>query len=352
MTAGAAALSTGVVPRRTAPLATIADAMPSLRTASHDLLRLTTRVASMYHERGLGQARIAEQLGLSQARVSRLLKEAEKLGIVRITVHVPQGVHADVEAELEARYKLDEVIAVEVADAALTDDELMHQSLASTVASYLELMLPSFESVGVSSWSSALLAAVNAMRPTSPGVTETVVQVLGGLGFASSQHFATRLTERLAQLAKAEAIFMLAPGVVGSLAAKKALLSDPSCQQALDRFDTLSALLMGIGPIPPSRMLRDSGNVFNDNDLDELKKAGAVGDVCMRFFDADGRHLRTSFDQRVLGIDVAQIRRARRRIGVAGGRRKFEAVRAALRGGWLTTLITDLETAQRLLVEP
>jgi len=37
---------------------------------------------------------------------------------------------------------------------------------------------------------------------------------------------------------------------------------------------------------------------------------------------------------------------------VAGGRRKFTAVRAALRGGWLSTLITDLDTAQRLLAEP
>ena len=337
-------------PRR--PFATIADDMPTSRTASHDLLRLTTRIASMYHERGLGQTEIAEQLGLSQARVSRLLKQAVSLGIVRITVHVPEGVHAEIEAQLEARYGLDEMIVVEVADSALADDELMNQGLASSAASYFELMLPAFETIGVSSWSSALLAAVNAMRPTGPGETQTIVQVLGGVGFANAQRFATRLTERLAQLAKAEAIFMLAPGVVSSLAAKQALLTDPSCLQALQRFDELSALLVGIGPIPPSRMLRESGNVFTEQDLADLRAAGAVGDVCMRFYDAQGRHVATPFDERVLGIGVEQIRRTRRRIGVAGGQRKFEAIRAALRGRWLSTLITDLQTAQRLLAEP
>lgn len=332
--------------------ATIVHAMPAPRSATPDLLRLTTRVASMYYERGLGQTRIAEQLGLSQARVSRLLKQAEQMGIVRITVHVPDGVHAEIEQQVEQHYGLDELIVVEAPEGALDDTDLMGQALASTVASYLELMVPSLPSIGVSSWSSTLLAAVNAMRPTGAGETKVVVQVLGGVGFANSQRFATRLTERLAQLAKAEAIFMLAPGVVATLAAKRALLTDPSCRQALERFDDLSALLMGIGPIPPSRMLRESGNVFTEQDLADLSAAGAVGDVCMRFYDAMGRPVKTAFDERVLGIGVEQIRRTRRRIGVAGGRHKFEAIRAALRGGWLSTLITDLDTARRLLAEP
>lgn len=335
-----------------AAMETMLHEMAASRPASHDLLRLTTRVASLYHERGLGQTRIAEQLGLSQARVSRLLKQAEQLGIVRITVHVPEGVHAETEQALEARYGLDEAIVVETPEAARDDDDLMTRALASSVAAYLELMVPTLPSIGVSSWSATLLAAVNAMRPSGPGETRSVVQVLGGVGFANAQRFATRLTERLAQLVKAEAIFMLAPGVVATLEAKRALLADPSCRQAIERFDDLAGLLMGIGAIPPSRMLRESGNVFTDQDLADLRDAGAVGDVCMRFFDAAGRPVRTSFDERVLGIGTEQIRRIRRRIGVAGGRRKFEAVRGALRGGWLTTLVTDLESASRLLAEP
>jgi len=347
-------MTAAVAPRppRTVGRAARIASMPGPRSAPHDLLRLTTRVASMYYERGIGQMQIAEQLGLSQARVSRLLKQAEPLGIVKITVHVPEGVHADVEEALERRYGLDEVIVVEVDESAQQDDEAMARDLASTVASYLELMVPTLPTIGVSSWSSTLLAAVNAMRPTGPGATRSIVQVLGGVGVPSAQRFATRLTERLAQLSKAEAIFMLAPGVVTTLAARHALLSDPSCRQAMEQFDDLSAVLMGIGAIPPSRMLRESGNVFTDQDLEDLKHAGAVGDVCMRFYDAEGRPVTTSFDERVIGIGADQIRRARRRIGVAGGRRKFEAIRGALRGGWLSTLVTDLDTAQRLAAQP
>lgn len=327
-------------------------AMSSLPTTTPDLLRLTTRVAKMYHERGIGQIQIAEQLGLSQARVSRLLKQAEQLGIVKITVHVPGGVHAEEEARIEAHYGLDEVILVEVEETAPGDDDAMSRALAATVAGHLELIVPSLHSIGVSSWSSTLLAAVNAMRPTGPGQTQNIVQVLGGVGAPSAQRFATRLTERLAQLSQAEPVFMLAPGVVQTQAAKRALLADAAGRQAMQHFDALSALLVGIGAIPPSRMLRESGNVFSEQDLADLKDAGAVGDVCMRFYDVAGKHVHTAFDERVIGISTEQIQRTRRRIGVAGGLRKFEAIRGALRGGWISTLITDLETGRRLLRQP
>src|SRR4051812_21869307 len=51
-----------------------------------DQIRLLTKVARMYHERGMRQPQIAQQLHISQPRVSRLLKRAVELGIVRTTV--------------------------------------------------------------------------------------------------------------------------------------------------------------------------------------------------------------------------------------------------------------------------
>ncbi len=51
------------------------------------------RVARMYYEQGYRQAEIAERLLVSQPRVSRLLKRASDLGIVRTTVTLPSGVH-------------------------------------------------------------------------------------------------------------------------------------------------------------------------------------------------------------------------------------------------------------------
>jgi len=316
-----------------------------------DLLRLITRTARLYHESGLSQVEVAAALGLSQARVSRLLKEAKSLGIVRTTVHVPEGVYAELEEKLERLYQLDQIAIADLPDGEDGDETAAMRGLASTTARLLEAMLPSCSHVGISSWSETLLSAVNVMRPTAPGL-KTVIQLLGGLGRANSQASATRLTEALARLTHAEPQMLMAPGVVASEKLRKALYQEPSCSDVFERYDHLSAVLVGVGAIPPSRLLRESTIMITKEDIAALQAAGAVGDVCMRFFDTKGKPVSSGFDKRVVGIRAEQIRAVRHRIGVAGGARKFEAIRAVLRGRWVSTLVTDHATAERLLTEP
>jgi DNA-binding transcriptional regulator LsrR (DeoR family) len=62
-----------------------------------DELRLLAKIARMYHERGIRQPQIAADLHISQSRVSRLLRQASELGIVRTTVSLPSGVYTDME---------------------------------------------------------------------------------------------------------------------------------------------------------------------------------------------------------------------------------------------------------------
>ena len=80
-----------------------------------------------------------------------------------------------------------------------------------------------------------------------------------------------------------------------------------------------------------------------------LREAGAVGDVCLRFFDADGAAVSTGLDERVLAVPTDVYWGIPRKIGVAGGERKHTAVRAAARGGWVDVLVTDPWTARALL---
>ena len=128
-------------------------------------------------------------------------------------------------------------------------------------------------------------------------------------------------------------------------------MQDPSCRDVFSYYDHLSILLVGIGSLTPSRLLRDSGDVLNSPDIEELRTMGAVGDVCLRYFNRDGEFIDSSFDKRVLGISAGQIRATPRCIAVAGGLRKVDAIRAALRGKWITTLITDLDVARELLAD-
>src|SRR5262249_52948885 len=100
-----------------------------------------------------------------------------------------------------------------------------------------------------------------------------------------------------------------------------------------------------------SRLLATSGNVFSPDERAELSRLGAIGDICFRYYDAEGAPVKSPLMQRVIGIEPASLRKAHRVVGVAGGRRKLRAILAALRGGWINVLITDQRTAASLLGE-
>jgi DNA-binding transcriptional regulator LsrR (DeoR family) len=318
---------------------------------SRDELRLLARVARLYYTDGLRQPEIASRLDLSQARVSRLLKRAEAEGIVRITVTAPAGVFPELEEELQQAYGLKVAFVVDAPGGADNEDRLL-QELGAAAAYYLEAVLRSGDVMGISSWSSSLLATADAMRPLPKLAGVRVVQILGGVGNPSARLHANRLTHHFAELVNGEAVTLPSPGIAGSAESAQVLRDDAYVAATLDLLQDLSLVLVGIGALRPSRLLASSGNVFSRDELEELSSQGAVGDICLRFFDAAGHPVAGRLDERVIGIQLDELKAVGRCIAVAGGTRKTAAIRAALLGGWVNTLITDLATAEALLRAP
>ncbi|BDI21553.1 sugar-binding transcriptional regulator [Herbiconiux sp. L3-i23] len=329
----------------------VAGAMGVLSRGSRlppERMALLVKVARMYHEQGLRQPEIAERLHISQSRASRLLKEAVALGIVRTIVVPPPGVYPELEDAVRDRYGLSDMV---VADAGGADDNSLIAALGAAGAAYLETTLSASDHVGISSWSATLIAAVEAMTPRPARSAAKIVQLLGGVGAPQVQVQATRLTERFAAATGAEPVFFPAPGIVASDAARDAILSDPYIASVADEWNHLTVALVGIGTLSPSPLLAVSGNAVPDEIVSRLRDLGAVGDVCLRYFDADGEYVASELGERVLGMTASALRAVPRRVGIAGGERKHEAIRAALRGKWVDVLITDHATAERLAAD-
>lgn len=310
-----------------------------------DELRLMSTVARLYHTRGLGQTQIATQLDLSQATVSRLLKRAQEEGIIRITVGVPLGVFPELEETLQGIYGLKRAVVVDTVE----DDGQILRDIGAAAAYYLETTLRDGEVVGISSWSATLLAMVDAMHALPTSLHARVVQILGGVGNPAAEVHANSLTQRLARLTHGEGIFLPVPGVTGSVESQSILLEDPYVRSTLDLFDQVSIALVGIGALEPSKLLASSGNIFAPEEIALLRMRGAVGDICLRFFDRSGAPVITPLDGRVISIGLDQLKKVKRAVGIAGGSRKLAAIRGALTGGWINVLITDRFTAGWLL---
>jgi DNA-binding transcriptional regulator LsrR (DeoR family) len=305
------------------------------RNPETDQLRLLAKIARMYHERGIRQPQIAADLNISQSRVSRLLQQASELGIVRTTVSLPSGVYTDMEEQLEARYGLLTALIVEPGGDVV-------RALGASAAIYLRETLTSGDIVGISSCSSTLLATADAMRPKTGLVVKVVTQLVGGNG----DHVGpTRLIARFANLTGARAALLPSPALVKNDMVRRALLADPAVTSVRQLWNELSVALVGVCSIQCSPLSQRSGKAIEP----ELMQLGAVGEVCLRFFDQHGNLINSPLNDRVMAISPKQLKAVPRRIGVAGGPEKLTAIAAAVKGGWINTLITDLQTAQRLL---
>lgn len=314
-----------------------------------DELRFVVRVARMYYEGGIRQPLIAKQLGFSQATVSRLLARAKDEGIIRISVTAPKGVYSELEEQLIHRYGLRDAIVV---DTIREDDEqIIQRDIGAAAAYYLESAAKPNEIIGFSSWSSTILALMDAMHPLSKKSGIRVVQIMGGIGNPSAEVYATRLTSQLADLLKGSAVFLPAPGIVGSEAARNVICEDVYVRETLELFNHIDTALVGIGALEPSKLLAESGNIFSISELETLRQCGAVGDTLLHFYDANGQLVSTPLDKRVITMSLEQLSKVRRSIGIAGGSRKYASILGALRGRWINMLITDQFTANRLVKE-
>lgn len=309
--------------------------------------RAVVVASRLYHVHGLRQRQIAERMGTSQARVSRLLRQAAETGVTRTVVAVPEGVDSELEEAIEARYDVQEVHVV-----AAEDGADLARVLGLAAAAYLGEAGLVAATVGYTSWSTTLQVMAQALAPALRPTGGVVVEMLGDLGSPLRQHAAARATQDMARALGAAPVFLRVPGVLGSAELAAAVTRDPHVRHALALNDHLDVALVGVGPADLHSTLEPGDGFFTPEQLRLARVAGAVGQINQRFLDARGRPLRTELDDLVVGCTLEQVAAAGRRVVVAGGPEKRAALAAALTGGWVDLLVTDSGTARALLDRP
>lgn len=306
---------------------------------------LLYKIAKAYYEDGLTQDQIGKRLGLSRIKVSRLLQQARQSRVVQITITPPPDSHADLERELEQKLGLDEVVVISVPS---TDQPTVTTLLGTAGADYLARCLTNEQTVAIS-WGTTLLSVIDALAPQNLPDTR-IVQMLGGLGSVEAEVYGADLTLRMAQTLGARMRLLPAPGIVNSRIVRDGLLQDENIAETLRMAAAADLALVGVGAPLPGAVVMGAGILPNET-LHELREAGAVGDIALRFFDALGRPVEHPVNERIIGLDLAEIKRIPRVIGVTGGEGKFEVIRGAVLGKLINVLITDEATALRLLTE-
>ena len=295
------------------------------------------KVAHMYYDLGCNQQEIAEKLRTSRPRVSRLLKSAVEEGVVKIYVDGYKDSCVDLESRLEERYRLKAARVVEQARSERGTAEIIH---------FLDSFVEDGMNVGVTFGATqARLTASSGFRPRE-GVN--VVQLMGGLNCSEITSKPDEIANRFAGMFGGKAYSMYIPAIVSNPLLKELMKEEGQQKKIFDLYDNIDVAFLAVGAMLPIGILLKDGYMSREM-FDELIAKKAIGDVCFRFYDREGRTVDDEVTQRVTGISTESLMRIPMRIGIAYGRYKAEAIHAAIVAGYLNSLATDAQTARCLL---
>jgi DNA-binding transcriptional regulator LsrR (DeoR family) len=88
---------------------------------------------------------------------------------------------------------------------------------------------------------------------------------------------------------------------------------------------------------------------LDDAALDYIRAQGAVGDICGAYYACDGSLVPLEMNERSIAIGSEELRRIPNRVGVSSGAEKPLANIGAARSNLLNVLITDQNTASKML---
>ncbi|WP_337270132.1 sugar-binding transcriptional regulator [Oryzifoliimicrobium ureilyticus] len=302
---------------------------------------LSIRAAWLHYVAGMTQGEVAARLNVTNVKAHRLIARANQNGAIKISIEGDIAGCMALERQLEATYKLGWSQVVPE----LHEHGMPIKALALAGGRFLQLEIEGGQSSLIGIGHGRTLSAAVSSMPKVDASKVRFVSLLGGVtrNYRANPHDVMhRLTERTG----GAAFVMPVPFFANSAEDREILIAQRGVREVFDLASRADTMLVGIGTTELSAQLVAS-QMIEASEISEVREAGGVGEMLGHFFDRDGKPIETSLSARTLSPDLSVLR-AGRIIAIAGGDDKLAAIRSVLRSGFLSGLITDERTAERL----
>ncbi len=294
----------------------------------------------LYYEEGMTQGDIAELMGVSRPSVNAYLADARSRGIVSIEIAPDKFRTLTIAQALRDHFNLQDCLVIPTEGG----ERSLIGRLGDAGARVLSRFVRSGDTLAVT-WGRTVLSMADQID--APGLQDVrVVQATGGTT-AKIPWTPEACASRLAKALNARAIPISAPAIVSSPEVRSLLMEEAVLAEQLGILAEADRIVMGISSLRPESTIHTSG--FLDGAMQHAHYQDAVGSIVGRFISARGDPVIGPLHDRTIGLDLEQLRRIPQRIAVAGGMDKVAAILAALRGGYVSILVTDIATGRGIL---
>jgi DNA-binding transcriptional regulator LsrR (DeoR family) len=290
------------------------------------------RAGWLYYIAGNTQDEIAKRLNVSRATAQRLVSLCLSERLITFRLEHPIAACMELAARLKEKFEL------RYCEVAPTNPAAPNALLESTLRS----SKPAIIAIGTGR---TMRAAVEQIPPMDCP-NHQLVSLVGNISPDGSASFFDAMA-RLTDLTKARHYPMPLPVFLSSDAERQQLLRVGPVSRVRKMAEKADLRLVGIGQFDQGAQVYVDGFISRD-ELMEMLRLGAVGEVTAWAFDAHGNVISTGTNKRVTSIPLTVPAKALT-VGAALGQSKLPAIRAALKGRILNGLITDEATARSLL---
>jgi deoxyribonucleoside regulator len=314
------------------------------RRSGKDDITLAYDCAKLYYEKDLSQNEISDLLKLSRSKTSRLLDLARKTGIVTITLKPPEIFdQTKLAKKLCEKYGIARaLIGIPTEDAELP----IKQAIGRAFQEHFPSILGKRKRIGIG-WGTTIYAAMCELKGELNYRDTTVSPLVGGAGESHPAYQVNNLTDLLANWLHSNRIYLMGPAIFDSPEQMQSFASSSAATAAVALWKNLDIAIFSVGgSLDNSDILHSS---FPKDFVVELVSHHVIGDILARFFDKKGKIVGSNIEDVFLGIPFNLFLKVPEKICLAGGRHKTISMDAALRAGYITTLITDIYTAQALV---
>ncbi|MFI3174687.1 MAG: sugar-binding transcriptional regulator [Bacillota bacterium] len=300
-------------------------------------------ISDLYYNQDLTQSEIAKRFQISRPTVSKMLQLAKKYGIVKIQIsNVMDRNFFKLERKLQEKYNLKEVIIVNTKeDATEQKDEL-----GKATAIYLSRIMKEDDIVGVS-MGTTLSHIAKFVNHTVPYSKVTFIPLVGGLGQIEADLHANILAESLAKAYGGQFLPFHAPAVVSRYQTKMELLQEDSVRCVFEKIKKISIALLAIGNLASDSTILKAG-YYSESKFQRFKEQGAVGDICLKFYDIHGNMNQFKSNENVIAVDFEELKEKSYTVALFAGVEKVFAAYGLLKGKLTNCIILDYECAKAL----
>jgi deoxyribonucleoside regulator len=292
----------------------------------------------------MSQVDIGAKMEMSRWKIGRIIKDARERGLVTITLNHPQIDLAETEIKIAKKFGIKQAIVVGINE---FSGESSLDQIGAAGAQYLASIIHRYRILGVT-WG-LTMSHVAKKLPNIETAQLELAQIGGGIGTIEGTDNPA-LTTMLGQKMSANAHVIQAPIIVRNKSIRDTLFKENIIRETLKIARKADIVMFGVGLVAAESLLWQSG-FLGPKEATILKKAGAVGAICGRFFNDHGNHNQCWQDlaDRTIGISLNELKKIKHKVLIATGKEKLQGILGALKGDLVDVLIVDMETAQSLL---